>query len=512
MIKYYCFEDLLLTENDNEFVGYLNLYCNKDNEIKYLDLNSGLDSKYILNKFQHILQNGYASIFFKYSFFNQDYTRIWGIHHVVLCLYQHEQCSKYGTYLCKIDNKNPEIVLPFWYKNNSQFQLGDFGFVLENCQIDPETTDPFFTSCDEIVSNLKDIWKNYSSEEFDHPFFRNLFFILILSSSGNYSNCFKTDLLNTKFHISNILESATANFSNFLICFDNLICELGFTNTKQINKVEVNLVDDVGELTEAEFSELAFEITNWIESNGRVNTVKLSGEGISLKQDQEKTTHEPVNTEIQLDTTILINQNLCDFSFDDFKKLFRETCIHYAEQFFKIEKTLPLQGFYINFLEYIDANLLKQKSKIEAVQLNYLKYELLFSMAYIFSKNYVYKFLSDNFLTVINNSAAYSKELISLINTKIKCVIIFLKNKYESAYSVSPEAFQNFSTFQIVYYYLRFYSEFIVEVNIGFFIDFDKLMIEQKYKNELERISKLDLSFFYYLTENAPRQIYLIKN
>jgi hypothetical protein len=77
MIKYYCFEDLLLTENDNEFVGYLNLYCNKDNEIKYLDLNSGLDSKYILNKFQHILQNGYASIFFKYSFFNQDYTRIW---------------------------------------------------------------------------------------------------------------------------------------------------------------------------------------------------------------------------------------------------------------------------------------------------------------------------------------------------------------------------------------------------------------------------------------------------
>ena len=34
MIKYYCFEDLLLTENDNEFVGYLNLYCNKDNEIK----------------------------------------------------------------------------------------------------------------------------------------------------------------------------------------------------------------------------------------------------------------------------------------------------------------------------------------------------------------------------------------------------------------------------------------------------------------------------------------------
>ncbi|MGN5463956.1 hypothetical protein AB1K55_14085, partial [Acinetobacter baumannii] len=134
------------------------------------------------------------------------------------------------------------------------------------------------------------------------------------------------------------------------------------------------------------------------------------------------------------------------------------------------------------------------------------------SMAYIFSKNYVYKFLSDNFLTVINNSAAYSKELISLINTKIKSVIIFLKNKYESAYSVSPEAFQNFSTFQIVYYYLRFYSEFIVEVNIGFFIDFDKLMIEQKYKNELERISKLDLSFFYYLTENSPRQIYLIKN
>ncbi|KAK7296972.1 hypothetical protein VNO77_49213 [Canavalia gladiata] len=83
-----------------------------------------------------------------------------------------------------------------------------------------------------------------------------------------------------------------------------------FTNTKQINKVEVNLVDDVGELTEAEFSELAFEITNWIESNGTANTVKLSGEGISLKQDQEKTTHEPVNTEIQLDTTILINQNL----------------------------------------------------------------------------------------------------------------------------------------------------------------------------------------------------------
>ena len=42
----------------------------------------------------------------------------------------------------------------------------------------------------------------------------------------------------------------------------------------------------------------------------------------------------------------------------------------------------------------------------------------------------------------------------------------------------------------------------------GFFIDFDKLMIEQKYKNELERISKLDLSFFYYLTENSPRQIH----
>jgi hypothetical protein len=48
-------------------------------------------------------------------------------------------------------------------------------------------------------------------------------------------------------------------------------------------------------------------------------------------------------------------------------------------------------------------------------------------MAYIFSKNYVYKFLSDNFLTVINNSAAYSKELISLINTKIKSVIIFFE-------------------------------------------------------------------------------------
>lgn len=510
MIKYYCFEDLLLTENDNEFIGYLNLYCNKNNEVKNLDLNIGLDSKYILNKFQHIIQNGYASIFFKYSFFNQDYTRIWGIHHVVLCLYQHELCTKYGTYLCKIDNKNPEIVLPFWYKNNSQFQLGEFGFVLENCQTDLETKDPFFSSCEELVSNLEDIWKNYSNEEFDHPFFRNLFFILILSSSSNYSNCFKTDLLNTKFHIANILEFATANFSNFLICFDNLICELGITNTKQITKVEVNLVNDVGELTEAEFSELAFEITNWIESNGSANTVKLSGEGISVKQ--EHTTNEPVSSDIQLDTAILINQNLGDFGFEVFKKLFRETCIHYAEHFFKIEKNLPLQGFYINFLEYIDANLLKQKSKIEVVQLNYLKYELLFSMAYIFSKNYVYKFMSDNYLTLTNNLAAYSNELIALINTKIKSVIIFLKNKYESAYSVSPEAFHNFSTFQIVYYYLRFYSEFIVEVNIGVFVEFDKLMIEQKYKNELERISKLDLSFFYYLTENAPRQIYLIKN
>lgn len=512
MIKYYCFEDLLLTENDNDFIGYLNLYCNKNNEIKNLDLKSGLDSKYILNKFQHILQNGYASIFFKYIFFNQDYTRIWGIHHVVLCLYQHEQCSKYGTYLCRIDNKNPEIVLPFWYKNNSQFQLGEFGFVLENCHTDPEAKDPFFSSCDELVSNLEDIWKNYSSEEFDHPFFRNLFFILILSSSSNYSNCFKTDLLNIRFHIGNILEFATANFSNFLICFDNLICELGITNTKQITKVEVNLVEDIGELTEAEFSELAFEITNWIESNGSANTVKLSGEDISAKQDQEHTTNEPVNSDIQLDTAILINQNLGDFSFEVFKKLFRESCIHYAELFFKIEKNLPLQGFYINFLEYIDANLLKQKNKIELVQLNYLKYELLFSMAYIFSKNYVYKFMCDNYLTLTNNLAAYSNELIALINTKIKSVIIFLKNKYESAYSVSPEAFQNFSTFQIVYYYLRFYSEFIVEVNIGVFVDFDKLMIEQKYKNELERISKLDLSFFYYLTENAPRQIYLIKN
>ena len=383
---------------------------------------------------------------------------------------------------------------------------------MENCQTDPETKDPFFSSCDELVSNLEDIWKNYSNEEFDHPFFRNLFFILILSSSSNYSNCFKTDLLNIKFHIGNILEFATANFSNFLICFDNLICELGITNTKQITKVEVNLVEDFGELTEAEFSELAFEITNWIESNGSANTVKLSGEGISAKQDQEHTTNETVNSDIQLDTAILINQNLGNFSFEVFKKLFRETCIHYAEHFFKIEKNLPLQGFYINFLEYIDANLLKQKSKIELVQLNYLKYELLFSMAYIFSKNYVYKFMSDNYLTLNNNLAAYSNELIALINTKIKSVIIFLKNKYESAYSVSPEAFQNFSTFQIVYYYLRFYSEFIVEVNIGVFVDFDKLMIEQKYKNELERISKLDLSFFYYLTENAPRQIYLIKN
>ena len=46
---------------------------------------------------------------------------------------------------------------------------------------------------------------------------------------------------------------------------------------------------------------------------GRVNTVKISGEGISLKQDLEQTIHEPVNTErFNLDTTILINQNLCD--------------------------------------------------------------------------------------------------------------------------------------------------------------------------------------------------------
>lgn len=500
MIPHYCIEDLLQPQSkQDDYVGYLNLFCNEQHvalveQDQYLLFNS----QSILIKLHALLKNGYASIFFKYKFYTEGLKRIWGLQHLILCLFQHEKSEKYGSYLCQANPKKPELIIPFWFKGQSSFKLAPLGFVIEEYQ--PDLMDSIYISTDTCVLDLEKRWKNYSVEAFEHPFFRNIFYLLMLSSFGHFSS-FRKELLNTSFQIVHIIDFAKDNFPSFLSCIDRLINELGFEKPKKLSDAEF-CQTDLNDLSESYLSELALEMTSWLSTKSALTAeVGRVSENAKVMAQANDDIDRGIHSTSDLDIS----------TYHDLRHYFRDCCVHYATRFFVIEKLEPLQGFYIGFIAYIEENLEKHRARIEAVQLNYLRYEILFSMVYILSKNYVYKFMSDNFLALLKEQSSYPRTFVALLNSKIRSIVIFLKNKFERITLAYSDDFKNFSIFQIIFYYLRYYSEFIVEIKLG--IDESEAeRLEQKYSLELDKISNLDLSFFYYLTEHSPRQIYLIKD
>lgn len=493
----YCIEDLLGTDSENQFIGYLNLLCSEscvvENNDNYVDINSSD----ILKKIQFLLKTGYFSIFFKYRNFNGSSTKIWGIHHLILCVFLHENNYAFGSYSWNINERNDSeinLIIPFWFKSDNTFKLDYFEISPKLIEIKEDSSD-IFIDPKIIANNVAILWDEYTdlNIEYNNPLYRNLYSLIIYSSLNSIASFFNPKSLNLRFDVDNLLPYFNSSFFNIV---DSIFYELSSSEVKLsvVNKSEI-VIEDV---SDSDVGGISFEYEATPKRDVKIN---------------EAVTTNTQNISNKYEASFLIEKNKQFFNDNDLLHYIKNCSIFYARQIFKIENLKPTDGFYIGILEYISKNIILIKKKVSELELNYLKFEFTYSISYILAKNYIFKYFYENymFLVLQKDSVLLEGSIKKTINDKVRSIGICLKNKIDLILEISPEYFKNFSLYQIIYYYFKYFSDFINNLSFNNYLlskeDLDRMCYE-----EINKIENLDSSFFYYLTEYSPRQIYLIKN
>lgn len=493
----YCIEDLLATDSENQFIGYLNLLCSEscavENKNNFIDISSSD----ILKKIHILLKTGYFSIFFKYRNFNGSSTRIWGVHHLILCVFLHENNYKFGAYSWGINESNGSeinLIIPFWFKCDSTFKLDYFDISPKFIETKEDSSD-IFIDPKTIANNVAVLWDEYTdlNVEYNNPLYRNLYSLIIYSSLNSISSFFNPKSLNLHFNIDHLL--LCFNFSFFNIV-DSIFYELNSSEGRVsvVNKSDI-VIEDV---SDSDVDDISFEYETTPKSDIKIN---------------EAVTTNTNNVSNKYEASFLIEQNKQIFNDNDLLHYIKNCSIFYARHIFNIESLEPTDGFYIGVLEYISKNTILIKKKVSELKLNYLKFEFTYSISYLLAKTYIFKYFYENYMFLVfqKDNVVLEDRFKKIINDKVRSIGTCLKNKIDLILEISPEYFRNFNAYQIIYYYFKYFSDFISNLSFNNYL-LSKDDLDRIFNEEINKIENLDSSFFYYLTEYSPRQIYLIKN
>lgn len=422
-------------------------------------------------------------------------------------MFLHNNNYEYGSYCWEIDKKS-DVILPFWFKNRTDYEVGYFAFSPQ--KVDPKLskTEPL-DNLENIVKLIPELWSQYSySDNLSNPYFKNLYYLMIYSSNDSLSELFDIALVNDKFNLNSSVTDIIQLFPVFLKIVDCILYELDLTHVNKYVDIKQNI--EITALNDSESEGLSFETEINVESD---ETDSDKNESDKAELDSKSNINENKEISKKYDNQFLLSQNVISLKDSDIEIYFKKNAIYFLNVFINFEKISPNKGFVIGFIEYIDIKLINYTNLIKSKKLTYLQLESVYNISFLFAKTYIYKFYSDNFIQIIlnKNTINLDSNTKSFLTGKYKSLSIFIITLLKPIMKLSPDYFNGFTINQLCFYYFNYFSSFkniiLIKKN-----EISCEDIDVYYQDEMEKIKELDASFFFYLAEFIPYQINMIKN
>jgi len=484
-------DTLQLFDNDLNYVGFINKLYPEVSFDPDLDV-TDISTVEVLKKIQGLLSTGYYSVFVNYKNYMSNGEKIWGFHHLCLCLYLHENFEPFGAYTWD-HSFIPNVTMHFWtLMHTNSYMLQSIGLSY--------TSNTEHKEMPQVNVDIEMSWEELTvhNPNFNFPFYRNLFYLSCLSKydNTNYQNYSK--LLSLNYSIDHLLDQLLLNLPVFLDLLDDYLHDMS------LNEYSYSLIDSTSSVMFNELNEEDLKNFDFSFASDFNNQVNLSD---NLVNSEDENT---IRTDKNRDSgylSFLSNQNIKDeITPEQVRDLIKQFFYNYSKTSFSIHnKSIP-SGFLVDFIDYLNRSLDLIFKKAESLKVNYLRLQFIYNTAHTLSSMYFYKYIVDNYFSIFiaqEVSDQFKKE----ISIKIRSISIFIKNRISKLNDILVHDPLFVNVYSIIFFYLDSFSQFLNYIKCtGSEIDLN--VLNEIYNNELEYIDNLDYNFFVYLTRRLPRQVY----